>query len=102
VARKEFFRDLDGQSRLRVVIVTERGKVKRFIVQLETLIGKSWTPVARYDTAHGFAHLDVLHPKRAPDKIRLREEDFNRALAIAFADLLTNVDLYVNQYMKEI
>ena len=102
MAHKEFFRDLDGQSRLRVVIVTERGKVKRFTVQLETLIGERWTPVARYDTAHEFAHLDVLHPKRTQDKVRLQESDFNRALAIAFADLLANAESYISQYLKEI
>jgi len=82
--------------------VTERGRVKKFTVQLETLIGESWTPVARYDTAHGFAHLDVLHPKRTQDKVRVREVDFNEALEIAFADLLANWEAYINQYMKEI
>ena len=102
MAHEEFFRDLEGQSRLRVVIVTERGKVKRFIVQLETLIGEKWTPVARYDTAHGFAHLDILHPKRAQDKVRVLENDFNRALEIAFADLLANAGSYISQYLKEI
>lgn len=102
MAHKEFFRDLDGQSRLRVVIVTERRKVKRFIVQLETLIGEKWTPVARYDTAHGFAHLDILHPKRAQDKVRVLEDDFNRVLEIAFADLLANAESYISQYLREI
>jgi hypothetical protein len=102
VTRKEFFRDLDSRSRLRVVIVTERGKVKRFTVQLETLIGEKWTPVARYDTAHGFAHLDLLHPQGAQDKVHVQEGDFNRALEIAFADLLANAESYISQYLKEI
>jgi hypothetical protein len=102
VAYKEFFRDINGQSRLRVLIVIERGRVKKFTVQLEVLIGESWTPVARYDTAHGFAHLDILHPKRAQDKIQVREVDFNEALEIAFADLLANWEVYISQYMKEI
>ena len=102
MAHKEFLRDINGQSRLRVLIVTERGRVKRFTVQLEALIGGSWTPVARYDTTHGFAHLDVLHPKRAQDKVRVRAVDFNEALEIAFADLLANWEAYISQYMKEI
>lgn len=101
MAHKEFFRDINARSRLRVLIVTEWGRVKKFTVQLEALIEESWTPVARYDTAHEFAHLDVLHPKRTQDKIRVREVDFNEALEIAFTDLLTNWEAYINQYMKE-
>jgi len=102
VAHKEFIRDIGRQSRLRVLIVTNRGKVKKFAVQLETLLRGNWTPVARYDTAHGFAHLDILHPKGTQDKIHMQEGDLNKALEIAFADFLANTELYVRQYMREL
>lgn len=75
--------------------------MRRFTVQLETLIGENWTPVAHYDTAHGFAHLDVLHPKRTQDKVLVQAVDFNEALEIAFNDLLINWETYINQYLKE-
>ena len=101
MAHKEFLRDLNGQSRLRVLLVTEQGRVRRFTIQLETLIGEHWTPVARYDTAHGFAHLDILHPHTRQDKVRMRAVDFNEALQLAFSDLLTNWEMYINQYLME-
>ena len=75
--------------------------MKKFLVQLETLIGESWTPVARYDTAHGFAHLDILLSKGTQEKVRLREADLNKALAIAFIDLVENAELYISRYLKE-
>lgn len=100
MARKEFFRDLSEKSRLRVAIVTDRGKVKRFVVQLEALFDEGWTPVARYDTAHGFAHLDILRQGGTQEKIRLQEGDLNKALEIGFIDLLTNVETYISQYKK--
>lgn len=70
------------------------------MVQLEILIEGAWTPIARYDTHHGFAHLDILHPDGTEDKIRLLAKDFKEALNIAFADLLTNWERYVRAYVK--
>lgn len=102
MADKEFLRYLGEQSRLRVLIVTRRGKVSGFLVQLETLIGEVWVPVARYDTAHGFAHLDILHHGSSAEKIRLVETDLNKALEAAFTDLLANAESYIIRYLKEI
>ena len=102
MAHKEFIRDINGQSRLRVFIVTTRGEVRQFTVQLETLIKGNWTPVARYDTAHGFAHLDILHPRGRQKKLHMQETDLNKALEIAFTDFLTNAESYIGQYMKEV
>jgi hypothetical protein len=102
MAQKEFFRDVNDETRLRVSVVTERGKVKRFLVQLEVLQNEEWMPVARYDTHHGFAHLDILHPDGTQDKIRLVARDFKDALDLAFTDMLTNWERYVRAYLKEI
>jgi len=71
------------------------------MVQLEALIRKNWVPVARYDTARGFAHLDLLHPNRRQDKVLMREADFNKALDVALTDLLENWETYFSQYIEE-
>ena len=71
------------------------------MVQLETLIEELWTPIARYDTHHGFAHLDLLHLNGTVDKIPIVARDFKEALQIAFANLLTNWDRYVEAYLME-
>ena len=101
MGRKEFFRDIDDQTRLRVAIRTVRGKVVTFTVQLEIYRKERWVPVARYDTHHGFAHLDILHADGTEDKIRLVARDFKEALDMAFADLLTNWERYIRPYRRE-
>lgn len=60
--RVEHERALDDEARewLRVRITTDRGEVANFTIQYETMYGNEWAPVARYDLAHGFAHLDLL------------------------------------------
>jgi hypothetical protein len=44
-------------------LAKERGKIVFFRVQYETKINLIWYPVVRYDTAHGFAHRDLLNFK---------------------------------------
>ncbi len=101
MGRKEFFREIDDLTRLRVLVVTDRGLVTRFMIQLEAFSKEKWTPVVRYDSYHGFAHLDILHPDGRQDKIRSVAKDLNEALNTAFADLLTNWEYYVSAYLKE-
>lgn len=62
----EFRRLLDYDNALRVMFETERGQILRFVVQLECQFVEDgeWIPVVRYDTAHGYAHRDVLHPTK--------------------------------------
>ncbi len=49
-----------GTERLRVRLNVERGRVNRFVLQYETVIGDTIYRVVRYDCAHGFAHRDLL------------------------------------------
>ncbi|MBU1614090.1 hypothetical protein KJ693_02135 [bacterium] len=50
---------------------TEHGQVAKFVVQLEVLQEKRWTPVVRYDCAHSFAHIDRFWPDGKKEKIPL-------------------------------
>ena len=56
----EFRRLFDNDNALRVHFDVEHGEVLVFVVQLECLFSGKWTPVIRYDTAHGFAHRDKM------------------------------------------
>lgn len=40
-------------------------------------------PIVRYDTAHGYAHKDLMNPDGSKEKIFLGEADFNEALTLA-------------------
>lgn len=64
------------------------GIVTGFVVQYEALIENKWRPVVRYDTAHGFAHRDLLHPGGDTEKQPLYLPSLNLAPTFAIQDLM--------------
>lgn len=95
-----FVHSLAPGSIARVRFTKERGRIVEFVVQLECLIGEEWRPVVRYDTAHGFAHQDILHPNGTTEKRALPVTDFNRALTFAQLDVKTNWQRYKERYAR--
>jgi hypothetical protein len=69
----------DMTDRLRVYANKEKGVVLEFVVQYEALISEQWHPVIRYDTAHGFAHKDIMTKKGRITKQPLYFETYNLA-----------------------
>ena len=91
---------LDPGNSLRVRFEVERGQILKFVVQLECRFGagEEWTPVVRYDTSHGFAHCDRLHPYGPASKTRMATHDMNGALDLAVEDLARNWGRYRRRY----
>jgi len=100
VRNVEFRRLLDGDNALRVRFELERGRVLKFVVQLECYFDDEWVPVVRYDTAHDFAHCDRLHPCEATVKTRMDTQDYNEALTVAIQDLVDNWSDYRRRYKE--
>jgi len=73
-------------------------RVLRFMAQLECRFNGEWEPVVRYDTAHGFAHRDMLHPSGKTDKIETAVRDYNEALTFAIHDLTDHWAKYRRRY----
>ncbi len=95
----EFHRFLNDDNTLRVQFEVDSGQVLKFVVQLECRFGdKTWTPVIRYDTAHGFAHCDKLHPYESAIKTKMETKDYNEALNVAMDDLVSNWNQYRRRY----
>ena len=91
---------LDGRRRVRHAKV--RGKVTEFIVQYEIFVDGQWRPVVRYDTAHGYAHRDLLHADGRKEKTTLMFKDLNLCLTYAENDLRLHWSTYRDQYLKEV
>jgi hypothetical protein len=89
--RIRYFVMLDSDyDRIRVDFETDRGEVITLhVVQYETRHEGEWQSVARYDTAHGFFHLD-LYTIRGAMKYRIYMQDLNQALTFAIDDLKDN------------
>jgi hypothetical protein len=55
-----FYLTTEATDRLRVTARKDKGEILEFVVQYETVVSGEWRPVVRYDTAHGFAHKDII------------------------------------------
>ncbi len=59
MAEKEYIIPYSGDVRKRHHHKTIKGKVVKFMVQLEVTHEGIWKEVVRYDCTHGFAHWDA-------------------------------------------
>lgn len=77
MAEKEYIIPYSEDVRKRHYHKTTRGKVVKFMVQLEVKYEGDWKQVVRYDCAHGYAHRDSynLHGKHKKDELYLSFED---------------------------
>ncbi|MBI3392396.1 MAG: hypothetical protein HY039_04340 [Nitrospirae bacterium] len=87
---------------MRVIALMEAGAIRGFVVQYEAYIKDAWRPVVRFDTMHGFAHKDVLHPDGAQDKQPMRFGDYNLAFTFAIQDLKASWRWYRLGYEAEV
>ncbi len=90
----------ESTDRLRVYAQKEKGEILEFVVQYEAMISGEWQPIVRYDTAHGFAHKDIMRPKREAIKQPLFFETYNLAFTFATLDLKANWMQYRDNFEK--
>jgi hypothetical protein len=86
---------------VRVVIRRDGKAIRHFVVQYEALIDEEERPVVRYDTAHGFAHRDIVGWDRGTVHWdRMRDVDYNTALTEAIEDLTANWERYRADFLR--
>jgi hypothetical protein len=91
-----------GHDRIRVDFETDHGEVVALhVIQYETRVAGEWQPVARYDMAHGFFHLD-LYTARGAVKYRVLVSDLNQALTLAIDDLKTIWGSYERRFRGDV
>jgi len=88
-------------DRYRHLHIQRTGNITFFRVQYETKVSDEWYPVARYDTAHGFAHRDLLDTKGRVVKTPLFNQNYNDALTFAENDLKTNWEYYKRRFLAQ-
>lgn len=90
---------LSDQDRKRHEHLTEKGRVLGFVVQYETRVKNKWMPVVRYDTAHGFAHKDLIDPDGSKEKILIGAVELSEALTFADNDINENWKRYKDRFL---
>jgi len=91
----------EASDRLRVTARKDKGEILEFVVQYETVVLGEWRPVVRYDTAHGFAHKDIIKANGEVVKQPLFFETYNMAFTYATLDLKMNWRQYKDNLEKE-
>jgi len=89
MSEKFWIQDFEtGLDRLRIHVVTERGRVVSIVViQSEAYIDGKWRAIVRFDEAHGFFHRDVMSPTGEQEKTLQPANDKNLALKDAIAHI---------------
>jgi len=94
--------DKFGNDRLRLKIVTVKGKISYFVIQFETFIDNNWHSIVRYDNAHGFFHRDVMNHKGEKEKQAINIINLEDAFSYAQQDLKDRWDFYKERYLKQL
>jgi hypothetical protein len=101
---REFLIYLDPEDRAcryRHYHVSKGKKIIEFRIQLEILVDDDWYPIVRYDTAHGKAHRDILHPNSRQTKDWFEGYSVEEVLTIGQKDILENWHIYRERFRKE-
>ncbi|OIO42809.1 MAG: hypothetical protein CO148_00860 [Nitrospirae bacterium CG_4_9_14_3_um_filter_41_27] len=95
----EYVIPLGKNARKRHRHETDRGKVTGFTVQLEVYVNDQWREVIRYDSAHGFAHIDryYLDGRKVKKELNLK---LNEALTLADEDIKENWKAYQKAFLE--
>ena len=89
---------LASGARIVVSIKMVGGRVVSFVVRLIAHGGEAEHDTARYDTAHGKPHLDLLgRSGRVREKQWLDIDDFETALTHAIEDFKMNYEKYLGE-----
>lgn len=97
----EYVLRIGPSDRYRHLHIQQGRKIAFFRVQYKTRIGDRWYPVVRYDTAHGFAHRNLLNIHGDIRKTPLFNQDYNDALTFAESDLKMNLLFYKRAFTEE-
>ena len=98
--REEYQQYFTENDLLRVEFDHMGRSVSKFSVQYLARIQGEWQPIARYDTAHGFAHMDISHPDGTQETSELKAASYREALVQAITDLKVRWEFYLERYER--
>ena len=95
----EYVIPLGENARKRHYHEADKGKVIGFVVKMEVFVNDQWRIVIRYDSAHGFAHIDryYLDGRKVKKDLHLNLAD---ALSLADEDIKENWKIYQKAFLE--
>jgi len=95
----EYVIPLGENARKRHYHETDKGEVVGFAVQLEVFVNDQWKVVIRYDSAHGFAHIDRYYLNGRKDKKEVHLK-LSEALTLGDEDIKENWKIYQKTFLE--
>ena len=95
----EYVIPLGENARKRHYHETNKGKIVHFTVQMEVFMNNQWHAVIRYDSAHGFPHIDRYYRDGRKVKKEL-QLNLNDALTLADEDIKNNWKSYQKDFLE--
>ena len=90
-----------GIERVRFSLDIDKGIVKNVMVQYESLINDTWTPIVRYDCAHGIFHRDIMYPDGRKEKQAIVIRSLEDAVLYAEQDIIDHWKIYKQHYIRK-
>ena len=87
---------------MRVRLKVERGELVDIVFQYESFINDKWTPIVRYDCAHGFFHRDILKPNGDKEQKEIAIDSMKSASKYAEQDLKDRWQWYREKYLRKL
>jgi hypothetical protein len=98
---RDFQITLADGVRMRVRFRQDRNDINEFVVQLEMQRHGEWSPVVRYDNAHGRPHLDLIDRwGRERRKIWLTGKN-NEVLTEAMNDIRLHWESHLSRFEED-
>ena len=96
----EYVLPLGKNARKRHRHEADKGRVTSFAVQLEVFTEDEWKVVIRYDSAHGYSHVDKFYRngRRVKKELHL---NLKEALTLADEDIKDNWKSYQKAFMED-
>jgi hypothetical protein len=95
----EYVIPLGENARKRHYHEADKGKITSLAVQMEVFINDQWRTVIRYDSAHGFPHIDRYYLDGRKVKKRLHL-NFGDVITLADEDIKQNWKSYQKTFME--
>ncbi|MFH1950794.1 MAG: hypothetical protein ABIL06_04165 [Pseudomonadota bacterium] len=95
----EYLVPLGEGTRKRHYHESDKGRLAEFVVQLEVFVDDRWNAVIRYDSAHGFPHIDRYYRDGRKTK-KLLPLEFDEALVLADEDIRENWKIYQRAFLE--
>ena len=95
----EYVIPLGENARKRHYHEADKGDIISFAIQLEVLVNDQWKVVIRYDSAHGFAHIDryYLDGRKVKTELHLK---LSEAMTLGDEDIKENWKIYQKLFLE--